>query len=695
MVRARLWAAAAVLSAAVAVAFAVRVMTEPRASTFFFPPSTFDAHSFVAACGCLGLVWAVTGAVLVALRPRNALGWLVLAVGVSQAWAVGLTAYGGYGLLEAVPSWPAYVGTALYIPGWLIPSTLLLALYPDGRLPGPRWRWPVVGAVVAIALLTACIPLPVVPPEHAHGWAMVPAFPERLGDVLLPNKPMYHVRFFVSQGLNAATPVAPQWWATWTSVGGWVFKPLLALSLLTIWVGTVVRLVRARPPRRQQLAWLVCVVMPLLPASLLAPVEFANLLVLLSLLLVPLALAVGVLRYRLLGIEAVLRRGLVYGMFTAAVVGAYLLVTAVAWAALDRTRLLPGVVAAALVAVGLAPARDRLQRAADRLVYGERRDPLRAVTLLGQRVAVTGELDLLPGALASVMAAVRAPGAAVAAPDGRILARVGVELGSGGAEVLPLWFGGTRVGELRVAARRPGQFYTNSDEARLLAALALQVAVVVRALELTEALEAERDRVLAATTTERDRLRADLHDGLGPSLSGVGLGLQALADTLDGADRAASTVLLDRIREEVAMAVADIRSIIDGLRPIALDTLGLPDAIRRHVETISAAVPVEVAETDLPALPPQVENAAYRITTEALSNAARHAEADYVQVTLAAPDGSLQVTIADDGHGVGTATAGVGLTSMRRRAEALGGHLDMTSGPTGTTITATLPLEQP
>ena len=559
-----------------------------------------------------------------------------------------------------------------------------------------RWRWPVGGAVVSIVLLTACIPLPVVPPEHAHGWAMVPTFPERLGDVLLPNKPMYHVRFFVSQGLDAATPVAPQWWATWTSIGGWVFKPLLALTLLTIWVGTVVRLVRARPPRRQQLAWLVCVVMPLLPASLLAPVEFANLLVLLSLLLVPLALAVGVLRYRLLGIEAVLRQGLVYGMFTAAVVAAYLLVTAVAWAALDRTRLLPGVVAAALVAVGLAPARDRLQRAADRLVYGERRDPLRAVTLLGQRVAVLGELDLLPGALASVMAAVRAPGAAVAAPNGRILASVGAAADSGGAtEVLPLWFGGIRVGELRVAARRPGKAYTNADEARLLAALALQVAVVVRALELTEALEAERDRVLAATTTERDRLRADLHDGLGPSLSGVGLGLQALADTLEGADRAASTVLLDRIREEVAMAVAEIRSIIDGLRPIALDTLGLPAAIRRHAQTISAAVPVEVAETDLPVLPPQVENAAYRITTEALSNAARHAEADCVQVTLAAPDGSLQITIADDGHGVGTATAGVGLTSMRRRAEALGGQLDMTSGPAGTTITATLPLEQP
>src|SRR5215475_3412965 len=158
MTRGRLWAGLAVLSAVAAVAFAGRVMTQPRDLTLSFPPSTFDAHGFVAACGGLGLVWAVTGAVLVALRPRNVLGWLVLAVGVSQAWAVGLTAYGGFGL-EAAPSWPAYLGTALYIPGWLIPSTLLLALYPDGRLPGRWWRWPVAAAIGAIVLLTVCIPV--------------------------------------------------------------------------------------------------------------------------------------------------------------------------------------------------------------------------------------------------------------------------------------------------------------------------------------------------------------------------------------------------------------------------------------------------------------------------------------------------------------------------------------------------------
>jgi len=691
---ARVCAVGAVLSAVAAVAFAGWMMTLPRTETLTFAPSPFSAGSFVVAWGCLGLVWAVTGAVLIGLRPRNALGWLVLAVGVSQAWAVGLTAYGGDGLLAAAPSWPAYVGPALYIPGWLIPSTLLLALYPDGRLPTPVWRWPVIAAGVAIVLLTTCIPFPVVGHEQAHGWAMVPTFPGRLGDVLLPNTPMYDTHQFVLSDPQATSPVAPSWWWVWTSLGGWVFKPLLALSLLAIWVGTVLRMLRARPPRRQQLAWLVCVVMPFLAASLVAPVKLANTLVFLSLLLVPLAVAVGVLRYRLLGIETVLRRGLVYGTFTAAVVAVYLLVAAVAGAAFDR-RSLPsaGVVAAALVAVGLAPARDRLQRAVDRLVYGERRDPLRAVTLLGQRVAVTGELDLLPGALASVMAAVHAPGAAVAAPDGRIVERVGAAAAGAGTAVLPLWYGGAHVGELRVAARRPGETYSGT-EARLLAALALQVAVVVRAFELTEALETERDRVLAAVTTERGRLRADLHDGLGPSLSGVGLGLQALADRLSEQDTAARA-LLCRIREEVTLALADVRRIIDGLRPTALDTMALPDAIRRHAETISATLPILVSAADLPLLPPQVETAAYRITTEAISNAARHAHAGRVQVTLTAPNGSLQISVADDGHGVGNAAAGVGLTSMRRRAETLGGTLRIASGPTGTTVAATLPLEQP
>jgi signal transduction histidine kinase len=687
MTGARLCAGAAVLSAGAAVGYAAWVMSRPPVEAWFFVPSPFTAGSFVAVVGLVGLVWAVTGAVLVWARPRNPLGWLVLPVGVSQAWAVGLTANGWQ---DPVPSWSAYLGPALYVAGWLVPPTLLLALYPDGRLPGPRWRWPVAGAAAAIVVLSVCVPFPVVGPDDSHGWVMVPTVPERLAEVLVPFQPMYDFRVFVTTVPNASTPVFPGWWADATVLAGWVFKPVLALSVLAIWVGTVTRLARARPPRRQQLAWLVFAVMPFLAAAMLFALEYAYLLVFASMLLVPVAVAVGVLRYRLLGIEAVLRRGLVYGMFTVAVVAAYLLVTVLAGTALDSPRL-PGVVAAALVAAALAPARDRLQRAADRLVYGERRDPLRAITRLGQRVAATGDLDLLPGALASVMAAVHAPGAAVTAPDGRTVAAVGVDVDPA-AVTLPLTFGGQRLGDLRVTPRRRGESYTGA-ETRLLTALALQVAVVVHAYDLTRALAAEHDRVLAASATERDRLRADLHDGLGPSLSGIGLGLQGIADALR--DNPAATLLLDRIRDEVATAFAEVRRIIDGLRPTALDTLGLVGAIRRHAQTVSVAVPVQINADNLPPLPPQVETAAYRITTEALANAARHAGARQVRVALVAPNGALRISVTDDGHGVGDAAAGVGLTSMRRRTETLGGRLDIDSAPSGTTITATLPLEQP
>jgi signal transduction histidine kinase len=689
MVLAPVAIAAAALSGAAAVGFAVWVITQPQVTTLVLPSAPFTPRLFVAACGLVGLVWAITGAALAWLRPRNALGWLMLAVGVSQAWAVGLTAYGWLRLLEAVPSRAAYIGPALFIPGWLIPATLLLALYPEGRLPGPLWRWPVTAATVAILLLTACVPFPVVGPERTYGWVMVPALPERLADVLMPSKPTYGIHAFILPAPAATTPVFPQWWVDWRTAAGWVFKPILAASMLTIWVGTVRRLLRARTPRRQQLAWLVCAVMPVLAASFLAPVRVANVLIVVSLLLVPLAVAVGVLRYRLLGIEAVLRRGLVYGTFTVAVVGAYVIVTVLGGSALGRW--LPGVVAAALVAAVLAPARDRLQRAADRLVYGERGDPLSVLTRLGQQVAAPGQLELLPGALTSVIAAVRAPGAAVTAPDGRTIAATGTQPQPDHSVVLPLLFDGRQIGQLQVALRRPHEGYT-SAEMRLLTALAPQIAVIAKASELTRALETEHGRVLVATEAERDRLRAELHDGLGPSLSGIALGLQALGDLDDQSTQ--SRVLLHRIRDEVDLAFAEVRRLIDGLRPSVLDTLGLVGAIRRHAETLSTALPVHVVASELPVLPPQVETAAYRIITEALTNAARHAGAKKAQVTMLVPDGSLQLTVTDDGHGV-RAAAGVGLTSMRRRTETLGGHLDIHSAPSGTTITATLPLEQP
>jgi signal transduction histidine kinase len=653
--RARILAAGAVLAAVAAVAFAAWVRTLPGAQeTLVVVGNGKDLAS-----GLLAVAWTATGAVLLALRPRNALGWLLVVVGLCQATQQGLAAYGGYGVAMADPPWPlapwaALVAAGLWLPGLAPLFNLLPALYPNGRLASRWWRWPVGAAAAGILLMTVALIL------GPGGY-----------DDIAPGRP----------------PITSPTISTVSFIAG---APLLIAGTLVIWAGSVMRLVRARPPERQQLAWLLVVI---IPSAVLSFFSVSQLVGTALGLLIPVAIAVGVLRYGLLGIEVVVRRGLVYGALTAAVIGVYLLVTTVAGARLDRGPL-PGVVAAALVAVGLTPLRDRLQAGVDRLVYGDRRDPMRAVTRLGDRMAAAGETNLLPTVLATVTDAVRAPGAAVVATDGSVLASHGADPAGGGVELLALRVGGRDLGMLRIAPRTPGEPYGDADR-RLLAALAPQVAVVVRALELAEALEAERDRVVAATRQERDRLRRDLHDGLGPSLSGVGLGLQALQDAHAAGDAAAAEQLLGRIREEVATAVGEVRRILDDLRPAVLDQTRLPDAVRQHAAAIATGkLDVSVDAGQLPPLPADVEATAYRIIQEALTNVVRHADAHHADITLAASNGALTVRVADDGRGIrGHGRDGaVGLASMRQRAEALQGSLRVDSGDRGTTVVATLPL---
>jgi signal transduction histidine kinase len=654
--RARVVAVGAVVAAVAAVAFAAWVRTLPGVQG----TPVVEGSGTDVASGLLAVAWTVTGAVLLGLRPRNALGWLLVIVGVCQAAQHGLAAYGGYGVALAEPPWPlatwaAWLATGLWVPGLAPLFGLLPALYPNGRLAGRWWRWPVGAAAVGVGLLMVALMLD----------------PQGYDDIATGPSPF------------AAPAVA----VVCAVVGG----VLLAASTLVIWVGSVVRLVRARSPERQQLAWLFFVVVGWILVSVVAS---SNAVFVALGFLIPVAVAVGVLRYRLLGIEVVVRRGLVYGALTAVVVGVYLVVTSVAGARLDRGPL-PGVVAAALVAVGLTPLRDRLQAAVDQLVYGDRRDPMRAVTRLGDRMAAAGETDPLPAVLATVTDAVRAPGAAVVAPNGSVLASHGADPAGGGGEQLALRVGGRDLGMLQVAPRTPGEPYNDGDR-RLLAALAPQVAAVVHALELAEALEAERDRVVAATRQERDRLRRDLHDGLGPSLSGIGLGLQALHDAQAAGDAAAAEQLLDRIRAEVATAVGEVRRILEDLRPAVLDRTRLPNAIRQHVAAVATGqLEVSVDAGQLPPLPADVEAAAYRIIQEALTNVVRHADAHHADITLATSDGTLRLTVADDGHGIHDRSrdGAVGLASMRQRAEALHGTLRVESSDQGTTVMATLPLQ--
>jgi signal transduction histidine kinase len=244
------------------------------------------------------------------------------------------------------------------------------------------------------------------------------------------------------------------------------------------------------------------------------------------------------------------------------------------------------------------------------------------------------------------------------------------------------------VGVLRLAPR-PGESQLPAADRRLVEGLAPLVAAVLHAVELAGALRVEQERVVAATETERARLRQELHDGLGPSLTGIGLGLEALEGRVGTSD------LVGRLRSETASSLEEVRRIIDGLRPGALESADLLSLLRIRAQHLSAATPVRVtvrAPDRLPVLAPEVEGAALRIVEEALTNVVKHAGATTCVVTVALDD-ALRLEVRDDGRGYdGPREGGVGIGSMRHRAEQLGGAFVVEGGPAGTVVRVALPV---
>jgi signal transduction histidine kinase len=279
------------------------------------------------------------------------------------------------------------------------------------------------------------------------------------------------------------------------------------------------------------------------------------------------------------------------------------------------------------------------------------------------------------------------------------------------------------LGQLLLGPRAPNELFGLADR-RLLEEIARQAGIAAHAVRLTADLQRSRERLVAAREEERRRLRRDLHDGLGPALSGVLLRIGAARRLLPASSPA--DPLLAEAGMDLRATVADVRRLVYDLRPPALDQLGLVHAIREQAEQYSMAseadgepgARVEVrASGDLPPLPAAVEVAAYRIAQEALANMARHARARTCTVRLALqgrtgadasthehkigrslPAGPvLRLEIFDDGLGLPSAPrAGVGLTSMRERAAELGGTCIVERGPTGgTRVQAQLPLGNP
>lgn len=613
----------------------------------------------------LGLVvaaFALSGAFLTHVRPRNAIGWLLIGSGLLQVTNLAADAYSARALTDPDQSLPlglaaAWLASWSWLPSLLLPALVLPAIYPTGRASTRFWRWHVrlacTGTVLAVA-----------------GMA-------------------------VSQGgvddtvAGTELPWSAPDWLIWLLAAP--ASVLLAATAVTVLVGTVVRAARAGSPERQQLLWLLGVV-ALMVATVLTPYR---LLFGLAYGLVPVAVVVGVLRYRLLGIEVALRRTLLYLPLTV------LVALVVGGLTTGLSRLLPDgpvplLISSAVAVVLVIPVAQRLRLHVDRFVMGPPSDPIALV----DRVAAGLEVehpDPVASMLEAVAFAVGAGYAAVLAPTGAVTAAVGRQVDERDLVRLPLRHGGVDLGELALGG--PMGSDLSSEGRRLASALAPHLAVVLEATRLALELDRERERVTTATLVERDRLRRDLHDGLGPSLSGIALGLEA-ATLAHGTDPGAVPELLARTRQEADSAVAEIRRVLDGLRPAALDLSDLTGAVRGTATMLglghAGSAAFELVSDPMPSLPPRVEEAAYRIVAESLTNVVRHADANRCSVRLIHDRDDLRVVVSDDGRGPGAGpAAGHGLESMRRRARDIGGTLAVGRAATGgTTVSAVLPLER-
>jgi signal transduction histidine kinase len=407
---------------------------------------------------------------------------------------------------------------------------------------------------------------------------------------------------------------------------------------------------------------------------------------------------IAILRHRLYDIDVIINRTLVYGALSAGVIGLYVLLVGALGALFQSSgNLFVALLATGVAALLVQPLRARLQRAVNRLMYGDRDDPYAVLSRLSQQLKTTlAPTAVLPSIAKTIAQTLKLPYVALELTHGDRLAIAAAYGHPAGDPVqLPLVYQAETVGQLLVAPRAPGEAFTPAER-RLLEDIALQAGVAVHAVRLTADLQRSRERLVTAREEERRRLRRDLHDGLGPQLASLTLTLAAARELLrqdvDAADR-----LLQELSIHTQAAIADIRRVVYDLRPPALDDLGLVLALREQAEHYSQAglqITINTPE-HLPPLPAAVEVAAYRIVQEALTNVVRHAQARTCTVCLTLGD-ALDVEIRDDGVGLPPGVrAGVGLTSMRERTAELGGMCRIESMPgRGTCIHARLPLHQ-
>ena len=656
----------------------------------------------------LGGAYATAGALILLKNPGHAVGRTALYIGLVAALSDLVGDYAVYARLvlhahlplDVAAAWAGQWSFYIVFPGAI---ALLLLFFPDGFPPRRRW-WLVVALTAASALLLAGGFM------FQHGL-LTPGSKHAGLNIGIDNP-----AGFLS--VDDANSVESFGWLA----GG--------IALVTSVVAVALRFRGARAERRQQLKWLAICVVPIAPAfaahfivlafNVNMPDPTKQVYVVGIALGIPAAMAVALLKYRLYEIDVVISRALVYTALAALITGIYVAIVVGVGTLVGsggKPNLLLSIVATGVVAVAFQPARERLQRVANRLVYGQRATPYEVLSEFSARVAESyaGE-EVLPR-MARVLAdgtgaeqahvwlrsgngllaaaswpADATPGAGALELTGQLLPRV-----PGADRAVPVRHQGELLGALSVK-KRPGEALTPIEE-KLLDDLAHQAGLVLKNVGLTadlqarlEELRASRQRLVKAQDDERRRLERNFHDGAQQHLVALKVKL-GLVERLLVADPAKGRAALEELKGDADEALQTLRDLARGIYPPLLADQGLGSALRAHAAKVT--VPVTVEAQAITRYSQEIEAAAYFCCLEALQNVQKYASASSAAVKLTAVDGHLRCEVTDDGAGFDPASTpqGSGLQNMADRLDALGGSFAVRSAPgRGTTVTAELPV---
>lgn len=625
---------------------------------------TSRTTAVMAALVALGVLTAGLGVVVTWRVDRNLVGPLLAAIGTGVTALAARDVYYRTWLADrtAVPLDSTVVAWLDESAWWLFATiALLLLFFPDGRLPGRRWR-PLPPLLIGSALVV-----------HVTGvWAKIP-FTAPMQDVPRP---------------YAGYPLAVE------ILSNAALFLLIAGSLAAA-ASLVVRYRRSAGVQRAQLKWLSLAGIGLAAYPLVCLVEIvlightdvvSGVVGLAALAGLPVSVTIAMLRNRLYDIDRVLADTVSYTLVVAALVAAYAGTSLSLGVALGRSSALAAAAATAVCALLLAPLRTRLRRAVDRRLFPQRRAAVNAVEELRDRVHSQGAQ---PEELEQVLRD--------ALRDDKLRIGLLVPGGSGFVDqsgrpvtdtgLVPITLGDIQVGAISASAATPPSVLREAA-----AAGASLVEMARLRAELASALrevEASRTRLVQVGDAERRRLERDLHDGAQQRLVSLGMAMRLAQRRLDsGSDPIDVDALLDRSVAELATAIAELRQIAHGLRPTSLDD-GLHAALAALTSKLPLAVQLEVASDPID---DDLVTTAYFVAAEAITNAAKYADAQQIQVRVARTDLTVHVSVQDDGVGGAAARTGSGLEGLADRVAAVGGSLQVSSPVgVGTTVEAVLP----